>query len=103
MPSRPEYLAAWLGITKVGGVVALVNTRLVGASLSHCINVADAGHVILAADLGRVRDRGAAPDRRAEGLDSRRRLSHPGNRVTYIDPVLGRMDESPLTGMRGAG
>jgi fatty-acyl-CoA synthase len=28
MPSRPDYLAAWLGITKVGGVVALINTRL---------------------------------------------------------------------------
>ena len=40
MPSRPDYVAAWLGITKVGGVVALINTKLVGPSLSHCINVA---------------------------------------------------------------
>ena len=30
MPSRPDYVAAWLGITKVGGVVALINTKLVG-------------------------------------------------------------------------
>jgi fatty-acyl-CoA synthase len=51
MPSRPEYIAAWLGITKVGGVVALLNTRLVGPSLSHCINVADADHLILSDDL----------------------------------------------------
>src|SRR5260370_4165465 len=51
MPSRPDYIAAWLGITKVGGVVALINTKLVGLSLSHCINVADAGHVILADEL----------------------------------------------------
>jgi len=35
MPSRPDYLAAWLGITRVGGVVALINTRLVGLSLAH--------------------------------------------------------------------
>ena len=48
MPSRPDYIAAWLGITKVGGVAALINTKLVGSSLSHCINVADADHVILA-------------------------------------------------------
>src|ERR1700730_3781189 len=34
MPSRPDYIAAWLGITKVGGVVALIHTRLVGLSLS---------------------------------------------------------------------
>jgi fatty-acyl-CoA synthase len=54
MPSRPEYIAAWLGITKVGGAVALINTRLVGNSLSHCINVARARHVIVSADLTEV-------------------------------------------------
>jgi fatty-acyl-CoA synthase len=52
MLSRPDYIAAWLGITKVGGIVALINTKLVGPSLSHCINVADADHVILANELG---------------------------------------------------
>ena len=61
MPSRPDYIAAWLGITRVGGVVALINTRLVGPSLSHCINVADADHVILADELGgRLRNGAAA-------------------------------------------
>ncbi len=54
MPSKPDYLAAWLGITQVGGVVALINIKLVGPSLSHCINVADAGHVILASELADV-------------------------------------------------
>src|ERR1700675_1478844 len=39
MPNRPEYLAVWLGITSVGGVVALLNTNLIGPSLAHCINV----------------------------------------------------------------
>jgi len=47
MPNRPDYLACWLGITRVGGVVALINTRLVGQSLAHCINVAEADHVIV--------------------------------------------------------
>src|SRR5476651_1335706 len=42
MPSLPDYIAAWLGITRVGGVVALINTKLVGTSLSHCINLAGA-------------------------------------------------------------
>jgi fatty-acyl-CoA synthase len=50
MPNRPEYLACWLGISRVGGTVALINTRLIGRSLAHCIDVARAGHVILAAE-----------------------------------------------------
>ena len=33
MPNRPEYLAIWLGVTRVGGVVALLNTNLAGQSL----------------------------------------------------------------------
>ena len=39
MTNRPEYFALWLGITSVGGVVALLNTNLVGTSLAHCINL----------------------------------------------------------------
>ena len=50
MPNRPDYLACWLGISKVGGTVALINTRLIGRSLAHCIDVARADHVVLAAD-----------------------------------------------------
>jgi len=48
MPNRPEYLAIWLGVTKDGGVVALLNTQLTGAALAHCIAVADARHLITA-------------------------------------------------------
>ncbi|MGX1319389.1 fatty-acyl-CoA synthase [Bradyrhizobium sp. USDA 377] len=49
-PNRPDYLACWLGISSVGGTVALINTRLVGRSLAHCIDVAHADHLILATD-----------------------------------------------------
>lgn len=51
MPNRPEYLAVWLGITKVGGVVALLNTNLTGPSLAHSINIVAPKHVIAAAEL----------------------------------------------------
>ena len=51
MPNRPEYLAIWLGITQVGGVVALLNTNLTGAALAHCIAVAAPSHIIVAAEL----------------------------------------------------
>ncbi len=54
MRSRPDYVAAWLGITKVGGVVALVNSKLVGSSLAHCINVAKPSHIIIGEDLAEV-------------------------------------------------
>ncbi|MGY4237690.1 fatty-acyl-CoA synthase [Bradyrhizobium sp. USDA 4449] len=50
MPNRPDYLACWLGISSVGATVALINTRLVGRSLAHCIDVAQADHLILASD-----------------------------------------------------
>jgi fatty-acyl-CoA synthase len=48
MPNRPEYLAIWLGITQVGGVVALLNTNLTGLSLAHSINITAVKHVIVA-------------------------------------------------------
>ena len=51
MPNRPEYLAIWLGITRVGGVVALLNTNLAGASLAHCVSVVAPQHLIVAVEL----------------------------------------------------
>jgi fatty-acyl-CoA synthase len=51
MPNRPEYFAIWLGITHVGGVAALLNTNLADAGLAHCIDVAAARHIIVAAEL----------------------------------------------------
>jgi fatty-acyl-CoA synthase len=51
MPNRPEYMAIWLGITRAGGVAALLNTNLVGRSLAHCIDIVAPKHVIVAAEL----------------------------------------------------
>jgi fatty-acyl-CoA synthase len=51
LPAGPDYLAAWLGLTSVGAVAALINTKLVGSSLAHCIDVAEAGHVIVGQEL----------------------------------------------------
>src|SRR6266550_3793424 len=51
MPNRPEYLTLWLGITRVGGVVALLNTNLTGTALAYCINVVEPKHIIVAAEL----------------------------------------------------
>src|SRR5262250_3636402 len=51
MPNRPEFLALWLGVTRVGGVVALINTNLAGPALAYCINVVTPKHIIVAAEL----------------------------------------------------
>ena len=51
MPNRPEFMAIWLGVTRVGGVTALLNTNLVGPSLAHCVDIVEAKHVIVAAEL----------------------------------------------------
>src|SRR5258708_5111996 len=51
MPNRPEYLAIWTGIGRAGGVVALLNTHLVGPSLAHCIDAVSPRHIIVAREL----------------------------------------------------
>jgi fatty-acyl-CoA synthase len=47
MPNCSEYMAIWLGITRVGGVVSLLNTNLVGDSLVHAIDIVAPRHVIV--------------------------------------------------------
>ena len=84
MPNRPEYLAIWLGITQVGGIVALLNTNLTGQALAHCIAVAAPAHIIVAAELAEfVRQRGAASRRDAENLAAWRRRSAGGRASTW--------------------
>jgi fatty-acyl-CoA synthase len=51
MTNRPEYLAIWLGINSVGGVVSLLNVNLTGSSLAHCINVVSPKHLIVASEF----------------------------------------------------
>jgi fatty-acyl-CoA synthase len=60
MANRPEYMAVWLGINRAGGVAALLNTNLAGASLAHCIDIVNPKHIIVASEfvetLERARD-----------------------------------------------
>ena len=51
MPNGPQYFAIWLGIARVGGVVALVNTNLVDASLRHSLDTVAPKHVIVGETL----------------------------------------------------
>ncbi len=51
MNNQPDYLAIWLGITRIGGIVALLNTNLRGAALAHCIGIVESQHIIVGMDL----------------------------------------------------
>jgi fatty-acyl-CoA synthase len=51
MSNRPEYLAIWLGISSVGGIVSLLNVNLTGSSLAHCVNVVSPKHLIAASEF----------------------------------------------------
>jgi fatty-acyl-CoA synthase len=54
MPNRPEYVACWLGITHVRGIVALINTNLTGDALAHSIGIVKPRHVIVDASLAKA-------------------------------------------------
>jgi fatty-acyl-CoA synthase len=51
MPNRPEYLCVWMGIAKIGGVTALLNTNLTGKSLAFCITTVAAKAIIVDATM----------------------------------------------------
>ncbi len=50
-PNHPDYFAAWVGISRSGAAVALLNTNLEDRALAHCLHVADARAVLVAPSL----------------------------------------------------
>ncbi len=50
MENRPEYVAIWYGMAKIGVVTGLINTNLTDKGLAHCVNIADAKLVITGAE-----------------------------------------------------
>lgn len=93
MPNGIDYVAAWLGISRVGGVVALINTKLVGQSLAHCLDVAKPSHIIVAHELSETLE-SAAPHLKTDAKvwthgDAR------GERA--IDVALAVLDDVPLS------
>ena len=54
LPNRIEYLAAWIGLSKVGVASALVNCQLVGPALAHSLEISRAHHIIADEDTWRA-------------------------------------------------
>jgi fatty-acyl-CoA synthase len=93
MPNRPEFVAIWVGITRVGGVVGLLNTNLAGAALAHCVNVVSPKHVIVANSLAEAFARAephltCAPTVWAHGKTTTGRQS--------IDAAVAMLDETAI-------
>jgi fatty-acyl-CoA synthase len=51
MGNRWEYVAIWHGLSKVGVVTALLNNQVAGKALAHSARIAEAGHIIVEAEL----------------------------------------------------
>jgi fatty-acyl-CoA synthase len=51
MPNCAEYMAIWLGLTRMGAVVALINNNLTGDALTHSINIVTPRAVIAGGDV----------------------------------------------------
>ncbi len=67
MGNRPDYIAFWYGMAKVGVVTALINSNLRGQALAHSVAISGARHMVFGADLHDA----VAGAREAIGLDVR--------------------------------
>lgn len=47
MDNKPDFIAFWYGLSKVGVVTALINNNLQGQGLAHCVNIADAKALVI--------------------------------------------------------
>ena len=93
MNNRPEFVAAWMGLAKVGVATALINNTQTGKALAHSIEIAEARCLILGAELAEayhaVSDQlsnapavwaTGGPVQGAQDLDERLR-TFPGERI----------------------
>lgn len=93
MPNGIDYVAAWLGISRTGGVVALLNTKLVGQSLAHCVDVAKPSHIIVAQELTEILE-SATPHLKTQA----RIWTHGDTRSERaIDVALAVLDDAPIS------
>ena len=51
MPNNSDYVAVWLGLSRIGAIVALINTQLSAEALAHSIQVAAPRIILVGAEL----------------------------------------------------
>lgn len=90
--NQPDYMAAWLGLTSVGVVVALINTNLAGEALAHSLRAAAPKRLIAAEELAEIAR--AAVEALAEPPEVWLLGEGPGRR---IEAALAALPAEPLT------
>lgn len=86
LENRPEFIAIWLGLNKIGVITSLINTNLRKSSLLHCINIAKCQALIYGTDfLDAVTDI-------ASSLDAKLTLYRFGNHPNAMSVVLKEKD-----------
>ena len=93
MSNCAEYLAVWLGLTRIGAVVALINNNLAGDALAHSINIVAPKVLIVGSDaasrLTAVRSRLAAQLRC-------RVFGHSPHDMAQLSPEIARFEGGEL-------
>lgn len=98
MLNRAEYIAAWMGFSKVGVGAALINTNLTGHALAHCLTISNASQVVTDEDCWRkVEDARPLVDRNMmlwvlglpdeDEADERRGLDKPVRSGSSVRPA----------------
>jgi fatty-acyl-CoA synthase len=90
--NHPGYMAAWLGLSSVGVVVALINPSLRGEALAHCLAAASPSRLLVTDEFAQAAGEAAArlaapPETWLLGPGEGRRL----------EPVLAALPDAPLT------
>jgi fatty-acyl-CoA synthase len=92
MGNRAEYVAIWLGLNRVGVVVALLNTNLASGSLAHCIAIANPCHIIVANEYRTVCESALAQS----GIAAKMFVHGAGNHNFPLQSELARQSGAPL-------
>jgi len=93
MQNRAEYLAIWMGLTRIGASVALINSNLVGDALAHCVRIVEPRWVIVGADL--AANYLAVRGKLGPGLTAWVHGDATGD-LAPLGPTVAALDGSPL-------
>ncbi len=56
MENKPDFIAFWIGLSKVGVITALINNQLQGQGLAHCVNIASAKALVAGPEQAELLD-----------------------------------------------
>jgi acyl-CoA synthetase (AMP-forming)/AMP-acid ligase II len=87
MLNSAEYVAVWLGLTRIGVTVALLNTHLAADALVHSIHIVAPRLIVVGAEL-------------AAGLSAVRTRIRPDFGVTAPLPMTSRISRPPSSNSR---